>query len=48
MLRLLAMPLVALSLGTSIQPLPAPLKAQLKDGYWHAGCPVAARRSCAS
>ncbi len=41
MLRLLATPLVALSFSTAIQPLPAPLKAQLKGGYWRAGCPVA-------
>ena len=40
MLRLLAMPLVALSLSTAIQPLPSPLKTQLKGGYWRAGCPV--------
>ena len=25
---------------TSIQPLPAPLKTQLSNGYWRAGCPV--------
>ena len=41
MLRLLALPFVVLSLGTSIQPLPAPLKTQLEGGYWRAGCPVA-------
>ena len=35
------MPLVLLSAGTSIQPLPAPLKAELSGRYWHAGCPVA-------
>jgi len=39
-LRFLAMPLVVLVAAASIQPLPAPLKAQLKGGYWHAGCPV--------
>ena len=40
MMRLLAMPLAALAVGTSIQPLPAPLKTQLSNGYWRAGCPV--------
>ncbi len=40
MLSLLALPLVALSIGTSIQPLPAPLKAQMRGNVWHAGCPV--------
>ena len=25
---------------TSIQPLPAPLRAELNGTYWHAGCPV--------
>jgi hypothetical protein len=42
MLRLLAMPLVALSLGTgtSIQPLPAPVQAELTPRFWQEGCPV--------
>jgi len=47
MLRLLATALVVLvaagsaaSATTAIQPLPAPLKTQLKNGYWRAGCPV--------
>jgi hypothetical protein len=40
MLRLLAMPLAALAAGTSIQPLPAPVKTELSGRYWHAGCPV--------
>jgi D-alanyl-D-alanine carboxypeptidase-like protein len=40
MMRLLAMPLAALAVGASIQPLPAPVKTQLSGGYWHAGCPV--------
>jgi hypothetical protein len=40
MLRLLAMPLAALAVGTSIQPLPAPVKTELSGRYWHAGCPV--------
>jgi len=38
---LLATPLAALALGTSIQPLPAPIRADLQPTYWHAGCPVA-------
>lgn len=37
---LLATPLAALALGTSNQPLPAPLRADLQPTYWHAGCPV--------
>jgi hypothetical protein len=40
MLRMLALPLVLLSAGTTIQPLPAPLKTELSGGHWHAGCPV--------
>jgi len=47
MLRLLAIALIVLvAAGTaasatrSIKPLPAPLKAQLKQGYWRSGCPV--------
>jgi hypothetical protein len=40
MLRLLAIPLAALAAGTSIQPLPAPVKTELSGRYWHAGCPV--------
>jgi len=49
MLRLLAIPLAAITLGTSvgaaagtsIQPLPAQLKADLNGSFWHSGCPVA-------
>src|SRR5207247_7736999 len=26
--------------NSSVQPLPPPLRAQLKNGFWHAGCPV--------
>jgi hypothetical protein len=26
--------------GSSVRSLPAPLRAQLENGYWHAGCPV--------
>lgn len=40
MLHLLAMPLAVLASAATIQPLPAPLKTQLKDGYWKSGCPV--------
>ena len=40
MFRVLAIPLAALAAGGSIQPLPAPLKAQLTGPAWHAGCPV--------
>ena len=39
-MRLLAVPLVALSVGGSIQPLPAPLRAELTGRYWRADCPV--------
>jgi len=34
------MPLVALSLSASIQPLSAPLRTELSGRYWHTGCPV--------
>ena len=48
-LRLLALPLAAIALGTSIgtaadtsiQPLPAQLQADLSGRFWHKGCPVA-------
>jgi hypothetical protein len=42
-IRLLALPLAALALTpfqSSIQPLPAPLRAELTGRYWHQGCPV--------
>jgi len=39
-LRLLALPFVALSVGGSIQPLPATLKSKLNGRSWHTGCPV--------
>jgi len=39
-LRLLAIPLAALAVGTSIQPLPGPLQTELSGRYWHARCPV--------
>jgi hypothetical protein len=37
---LLALPLTVLAFHTSIQPLPAPLRAELNGTYWHRGCPV--------
>jgi hypothetical protein len=40
MLRLLALPLAALSAAAAIQPLPAPVQSRLTGTYWHAGCPV--------
>jgi D-alanyl-D-alanine carboxypeptidase len=47
-LRLLAVPLALLALGqpaqryeSSIEPLPAPLKARLQPASWRPGCPVA-------
>ena len=47
-MRLLAVTLVALALplaalaagGTSVRPLPPPVKAELTGRYWHSGCPV--------
>ena len=41
MVRLLALPLAVVAFHTSIQPLPAPVRAELNGRYWHAGCPVA-------
>lgn len=40
MLGLLAIPLAALAFTSSIQPLPAPLQADLTGTYRRAGCPV--------
>ena len=41
MLRLLAVPLVALSFHSVVQPLSAPVRAELVTAkYWHKGCPV--------
>ncbi len=40
---MLALPFVLLAaqpFNASIQPLPAPVRVELKDGFWHAGCPV--------
>jgi len=43
-LRVVALPAVLLALApyqSSIEPLPRPMKAQLKTrGFWHQGCPV--------
>jgi D-alanyl-D-alanine carboxypeptidase len=39
-MRLLALPLAVIAFHTSIQPLPAPLRADLNGPYWHRGCPV--------
>ncbi len=40
MARLLALPLAALALHAQIQPLPPPLRAELKAHFWQPGCPV--------
>ena len=40
MMRLLALPFVLLSLGASIEPLSAPVQAELNGRFWHPGCPV--------
>ncbi len=40
MIGLLALPFVLLAFGASIQPLSAPVKAELTGKYWHQGCPV--------
>jgi hypothetical protein len=44
-IHVLALPLVVLALHpfhASVKPLPAPVRAQLRDGgFWHKGCPVA-------
>jgi hypothetical protein len=41
MLRLLAIPLAALSFHSVVQPLSAPQRALLNGTFWHRGCPVA-------
>ncbi len=41
MIRLLAIPLAAISFHAAVQPLPAPVRAELSGRYWHPGCPVA-------
>jgi D-alanyl-D-alanine carboxypeptidase len=38
--RLLALSFALLAFNASIQPLPAPLRAELKAGFWQPGCPV--------
>jgi len=38
--RLLTVPLVLLAFQSPIQPLPAPLQAELRGHFWHPGCPV--------
>jgi D-alanyl-D-alanine carboxypeptidase len=40
MVRVLALPLVLVAFHSSIEPLPAPLRAQLNGRFWHSGCPV--------
>jgi D-alanyl-D-alanine carboxypeptidase len=40
MTHLLAIPLAALAFHASVQPLSAPLRAELTGRYWHRGCPV--------
>ncbi len=40
MTSLLALPLVLLAFHGVVQPLPAPLRAQLAERMWHQGCPV--------
>jgi hypothetical protein len=40
MTRLLAIPLTIVAFHTSVQPLPAPVRAELSGRYWHKGCPV--------
>jgi D-alanyl-D-alanine carboxypeptidase len=42
--RLVAIPLAlvaGVTFHSSLEPLPAPVRAQLKNGAWHRGCPVA-------
>jgi len=41
MMRLLAVPFVVLAFQSSIQPLSAPLRAELDGPAWRPGCPVA-------
>jgi hypothetical protein len=40
MMRLLALPLVLLAFHGTIQPLSAPVRAELSGRVWHPGCPV--------
>ena len=39
-MRLLAIPLALLAFHANIEPLPAPVRAELRGTYWHPGCPV--------
>src|SRR2546428_9623468 len=42
-IRLAIVPLVALTVASfhsTIRPLPAPVRAELKAGFWQQGCPV--------
>jgi hypothetical protein len=38
--RLFAIPLAALAFHSTARPLPAPVQAELRGAFWHAGCPV--------
>ena len=40
MMGLLALPFVLLAFSASIQPLSAPVQAELNGRFWHSGCPV--------
>jgi hypothetical protein len=40
MMGLLALPFVLLAFSASIQPLSAPVQAELNGRFWHPGCPV--------
>ena len=40
MMGLFALPFVLLAFGASIQPLSAPVQAELNGRFWHSGCPV--------
>lgn len=44
MIRALALPLVLAAFHGSVQPLPAPLRSQLRAHLWHSRCPVALAR----
>jgi hypothetical protein len=44
MMRILALPLLLVAFHGPIQPLPAPLRAELAKQLWHPGCPVALSR----
>ena len=40
MVRLFALPFVLIAFHASMQPLSAPLRAELTGRFWHPGCPV--------